>query len=132
MLLATLVKRGPLRQSELATCSFLDPSTISRHVAHLVRTQLVERRPDPADGRAVQLVPTVAGLRAYDRLAEQRDKWLAEVLSTWDPADTRLLVDLMRRLNDTFSHTVLAHLPPSAAPLLFPHQPDRPAPSEEN
>ena len=48
---------APLRVTELAASANLDASTVSRHVAHLDRSGLVERTPDPADGRAHRLDP---------------------------------------------------------------------------
>src|SRR3712207_3157824 len=56
-----LLKDGPQRQGELAGCLLLDASTVSRRVAQLVKLGYAERRPDPADGRAVQLVVTQTG-----------------------------------------------------------------------
>src|SRR3954452_21927503 len=60
-LLVWLAKQGPSRQGELAECTFLDPSTVSRRISQLVQHGLVERRADPADGRAVQLLLTGKG-----------------------------------------------------------------------
>lgn len=101
-LLVELVRRGPRRQGELAGCAMLDPSTVSRHVAQLVRTGLVERKPDPLDGRAVQLVPTPAGHDVVSRMGQQRDAVLAGVLSGWDESEITHLTTLLHRFNDDF------------------------------
>ena len=61
---------------ELAVRTSLDPSTISRAVASLVSEGLVERQPDPDDGRASVLVVTPAGRAA---LADSLD-WYGRVL----------------------------------------------------
>jgi DNA-binding MarR family transcriptional regulator len=52
------------RQQELVDPVLDDRPNISRHVAALVRRGLVERRPDPTDGRAHLLHLTTAG-RVY-------------------------------------------------------------------
>jgi len=106
-LLSNLMRAGPQRQSELAGCAMLDPSTVSRHVGQLVRAGLVERRPDPLDGRAVQLAPTPAGRQMFEEVRERRDNVLREILSGWQEYDVAALVHLLRRLNDD----VEAHRP---------------------
>ncbi len=101
-LLANLIRTGPQRQSELAGCAMLAPSTVSRHVGQLGRAGFVERRPDPLDGRAVQLVPTAAGGKISREMGQRRDAALRTVLSAWDEDDVASLVALLRRLNDDF------------------------------
>src|SRR4029450_13686475 len=51
-LLKTLSESGPLRVTDLAASAILDASTVSRHVAQLHGAGLIERTPDPIDGRA--------------------------------------------------------------------------------
>jgi DNA-binding MarR family transcriptional regulator len=99
-ILMALVKCGPRRQGELAEFSLLDPSTVSRYVAQLVRAGLVSRRPDPADGRAVQLLATDEGEVLAKEAAARRQAMLGEILADWSPEDARTLVRLLRRLND--------------------------------
>jgi DNA-binding MarR family transcriptional regulator len=107
MVLMFLVKAGPLRQGALAECAMLDPSTVSRHVAQLVRCGHVERRPDPADGRAVQLVATGLGVALARGIAARRDALLREVLAGWAAEEVHDLAVRMRRINDDFE----AHRP---------------------
>jgi DNA-binding MarR family transcriptional regulator len=99
-LLMQLVRCGPRRQGELADVAMLDPSTVSRYVGQLVRRDLVERRPDPADGRAVQLVATRTGHAAAGRMIARRDEIFGEVLADWDHDEVLLLARLLTRLND--------------------------------
>jgi DNA-binding MarR family transcriptional regulator len=106
--LMTLVKGGPRRQGELADVTFLDPSTISRHVGQLARAGFVERRPDPVDGRAVQLVATPAGFDLGHELSRRRDELVTTMVARWDQADVEQLVTLLRRLNDDLEGHCLA------------------------
>lgn len=99
-LLMQLVKWGPRRQGELAEVALLDTSTVSRYVGQLVRAGLVERRPDPDDGRAVQLVATGTGQAAAQEMVARRNRTFAAVLADWDPADVSALTHLLARLND--------------------------------
>jgi DNA-binding MarR family transcriptional regulator len=98
--LSALTRCGPRRQGELAEATFLDPSTVSRYVAQLVRAGLVSRRPDPADGRAVQLVATPRGAALADEAVSRRQSMLGEMIADWSPEDAGTLLRLLRRLND--------------------------------
>jgi DNA-binding MarR family transcriptional regulator len=99
-LLMTLLKCGPLRQGELAEMTMHDPSTVSRHCSQLVKSGLVSRQPDPADGRAVQLVATPEGEALGQELMLRRQELVASILVDWSAADTETLLLLLRRLND--------------------------------
>jgi DNA-binding MarR family transcriptional regulator len=98
--LSQLTRCGAKRQSDLAELSLLDPSTVSRHVGQLVRQQLVERRPDPEDGRAVQLVATDRGQAVVAETTSQRNTVFRSALQGWDAADLGALTELLSRFND--------------------------------
>jgi DNA-binding MarR family transcriptional regulator len=102
VLLAHLVAEGPQRISALAEAVHSDPSTVSRQVAQLVRRDLVERRPDPHDGRAARLTATDTGRQIYDEYRLIRNRHTAAVLAGWPAADIRRLVALLGRLNTDF------------------------------
>ena len=113
-----LVKGGPQRQGALAGCAMLDPSTVSRYVAQLVRAGHVERRPDPADGRAVQLVATERGRAVAWLIAQRRDAVLREVLTGWAAEELHDLAVRLRRLNDDFeAHRPQLRPQPTAVPI---------------
>ncbi len=92
-----LVKGGAMRSNALAELVCADPSTISRQVASLVEHGLVERRPDPDDGRAVQLVASAKGNELFEQMRDERDALFASVLDDWDVADVRTLASLIDR-----------------------------------
>jgi hypothetical protein len=60
----------------------------------------VERRPDPQDGRAVQLAASDAGTSVARELGSRRQETIVSALASWDPADIATLVTLLARLND--------------------------------
>ncbi len=101
-LLFQLVNDGPRRSSALADAACVDPSTVSRQVAQLVAAGLVERQPDPEDGRASLLVATDRGLAAYAAKQEHRERLFAHVLESWPETDALALADLLTRFNDSF------------------------------
>jgi DNA-binding MarR family transcriptional regulator len=59
--LHTLSRRGPMRLTALTATEQLTQPAMTSLVTRLERDGLVERRPDPSDGRAVLVVPTAAG-----------------------------------------------------------------------
>jgi DNA-binding MarR family transcriptional regulator len=91
---------APLRVTELAESAGLDPSTVSRHVAQLDRSGLVERTPDPADGRAHRLELTPEGRTRLDEAFRRRRALLSRSLSGWDSADIERLGRLLSRFVD--------------------------------
>ena len=116
-LLAWLVKQGPSRQGELAEHTFLDPSTISRRISQLVHLGLVERRADPVDGRAVQLVPTAHGQVCFSTMSQRRQEIMQQVLSGWTSTEVGALSGLLRKFNDDFeTYRSQSNPPMSPAP----------------
>jgi DNA-binding MarR family transcriptional regulator len=101
-LLFQLVNDGPRRSSALAEIACVDPSTVSRQVAQLVKAGLVERQSDPEDGRASLLVATVRGREAYAAKQEHRQRMFAHVLDDWAADDVDALTALLARFNDSF------------------------------
>ena len=119
-LLFQLVGTGPQRSSTLAETACVDPSTVSRQVAQLVKAGLVERQSDPEDGRASLLVATAAGRAVYQAKQEHRDQMFARLLDGWSPADVEALTTLLTRLNDSFTEQRSALAAPAAP--VSPHE----------
>ncbi len=96
-LLKNISSAGPLRVTELAGCTNLDTSTVSRHVAQLDRAGLVERTPDPDDGRAHRIQLTSDGRTQLHGAFERRRALLRQALDGWDPDDVVELERLLGR-----------------------------------
>jgi DNA-binding MarR family transcriptional regulator len=98
-LLVLLDDAGPLRASDVVAKLGLDKSTVSRQVAALVSLGLVDREPDPDDGRAQVLSTSTEGHRRLSRLRDaRRERWEAD-LAGWDTSDVASLATLLGRLN---------------------------------
>jgi DNA-binding MarR family transcriptional regulator len=78
-ILIHLVVRGPARIGAVAAEIAVTQPTASDAVAALVRKGHVEKRPDPADSRAVQLHPTESGRCIADEIAAWPDALLGAV-----------------------------------------------------
>jgi DNA-binding MarR family transcriptional regulator len=87
-LLARLVKGGPKRAKDLADSMCADQSTVSRQVATLVKAGLIERKADPADGRASILAPTDLGLQRVGEHFRDRGQVIKPIIADW-PAEER-------------------------------------------
>ena len=86
-LLKNLAASGPQRVTDLAVCAGLDASTVSRHVAQLHSAGLIERAPDPADGRAQRVKLSAAGMDRFEAVLSTRRSLLEKCLESWDPAE---------------------------------------------
>jgi DNA-binding MarR family transcriptional regulator len=102
-LLFQLVQDGPKRSSALAEAACVDPSTVSRQVGDLVRGGLVERQPDPEDGRASLLVATAAGRALHEAKLQRRRQVFARIVEDWPAQDVAALTSLLSRFNDSFA-----------------------------
>jgi DNA-binding MarR family transcriptional regulator len=96
-LLKSLAASGPLRVTDLAVCVNLDVSTVSRHVAQLDGAGLIERTPDPLDGRAQRVKLSDAGTARIDAALRSRRALLEKALESWSPRDLEELEQLLTR-----------------------------------
>jgi DNA-binding MarR family transcriptional regulator len=74
----------PLSQRALAARFGCDPSNISVLVDRLVERELVERLPDPADGRVKLIAATDAGRELAEACCRDRE-WLGDALHALEP-----------------------------------------------
>jgi DNA-binding MarR family transcriptional regulator len=79
--LGVIARSGPIRMSELAEIENVNPTMLSRVVAHLDEAGLVRRRTDVEDRRAALVEVTAPGRRTHDRLRADRGRLLAEGLA---------------------------------------------------
>jgi len=93
---------GPRRVSDLAGCVHSDVSTVSRQVSGLVTHALVEKVPDPQDGRAQVLSLTPSGRDLLERLRDQRGEWFRSVLADWSEGEARTFTHSLERLVTDF------------------------------
>ncbi len=90
--LHTLSRVGPCRLSDLVRTEQIKQPALTSAVARLERDGLVERRPDPRDGRASMLSLTADGQSIVSRRQADRAERLGRLIGRHSPADrTRLL-----------------------------------------
>jgi DNA-binding MarR family transcriptional regulator len=96
-LIRRLEGSDPIRASDLAALMSLDLSTISRQIATLETQGLVERHPDPLDGRASLLTLSERGRSVSARVCAARRELFGEFLSEWPGRDVERLAQLISR-----------------------------------
>jgi DNA-binding MarR family transcriptional regulator len=99
--LATVGRDGPLSLGALAERERVAAPTMTGIVARLADDGLVERRPDPADGRSRLVSITDAGRDRVADVRERKNQWLRARLDELDADDSRTLLaaaEVMERL----------------------------------
>jgi DNA-binding MarR family transcriptional regulator len=101
VLLNHLADHGPLRASTIVEHFAMDKASVSRQVQHLIELGLVDRTPDPQDGRATLLSVSDEGRRRLTDVAAHRRKLLDERLGDWDDEDLAGFAETLARYNAT-------------------------------
>ncbi|WP_214414120.1 MarR family winged helix-turn-helix transcriptional regulator [Sphaerisporangium fuscum] len=78
--LTRLDKHGPASASELAAAERVRPQSMAKMVMGLEEAGLVERHPDPQDGRRRLVTLTGRGLERRLDVRRAREAWLARAL----------------------------------------------------
>ena len=103
--LTRLDRAGPATASELAKLEQISPQSIGATLGALEAKGLIERRPDPGDGRRAVLSVTDAGSRLLRDKRNARTELLAKALSAgFTPAEIQLLAaasPLLERLAES-------------------------------
>ncbi|HEV2636271.1 MAG TPA: MarR family transcriptional regulator [Actinocrinis sp.] len=79
--LVTVEKRGPIRLGELAAREQVAAPSMTRTAASLLTLGLIDRVPDPDDGRSFHIVLADAGRDLLDHVRSERTALLSERVS---------------------------------------------------
>jgi len=89
--LASVERHGPLTPSELAEIERVRRPTATRTLRALTEAGLVERTPDPDDGRSALVSVTAAGRERLHRLRGRKNAYLARRMRELPAADLETL-----------------------------------------
>ncbi|XVU20731.1 MarR family winged helix-turn-helix transcriptional regulator [Actinoplanes sp. CA-054009] len=95
-----LARHGDLRLSSLAEHLRIAPRSATEVVDDLQQRGLVERRPDPADRRAVLVTLTPHGTAVNTEIQAARQAASAWLFAALDPADRQDLSRVLEKLRD--------------------------------
>jgi DNA-binding MarR family transcriptional regulator len=89
--LATVDRHGPLSPSELAEVERIKRPTATRTLRQLEEAGLVDRTPDPADGRSALVSVNAAGRERLRRLRGRKNAYLARRMRDLPAEDVEAL-----------------------------------------
>lgn len=112
---------GPWRPSRLAQQLVTGPSNVSKILARLTASGVVERIPDPDDARANLITLTPSGAAVANTFVRAGDSLVDELLTGWADTERRDLVRLLGKLEQ--STTALSVQLRNAQPLPEQTQP---------
>lgn len=87
ILLGWLSEHPPVRASAIVEQFGMDKGSLSRQLQHLEDLGLVERTPDPADGRATLVATSAEAVRRLAQVDEDRRRALDAGLADWSVAE---------------------------------------------
>jgi DNA-binding MarR family transcriptional regulator len=103
--LGRLDREGPRAVSDLAAAERVRPQSMAQTVGDLEDDGLVERRPDPSDGRRASVSLTASGREALEADRRHREGWLVRAIEDeLTPEERQTLgdsVSLLRRLAES-------------------------------
>ncbi|KZE91904.1 MarR family winged helix-turn-helix transcriptional regulator [Microbacterium sp. TNHR37B] len=94
----TIARRESVTQTALAEHLLVDKGQLSRTVRELERLGLVERAPDPSDGRSSLLSATPFGRERLEAARGPQEDLLLRSLEDWPEEDIRSLTRLLHAL----------------------------------
>lgn len=98
--LQRVIDNGPEAGAALAQAEYIRPQSMWEIIAVLVKEGLVERRPDPSDGRKVLVAATRKGEQLVGQILTSREAWLTRALTDLiDEREHRVLDEAVGLLN---------------------------------
>jgi DNA-binding MarR family transcriptional regulator len=97
--LAKLLERGPCSQNRLGRRTAMDAATIKGVVDRLGKRGLIETRPDPEDGRRLEVALSPAGQALAERMVPNALRITEETLAPLTEPERATLIALLRKLS---------------------------------
>ncbi|MGC4943497.1 MarR family winged helix-turn-helix transcriptional regulator [Kribbella sp. DT2] len=98
--LGLIAFRGPLGLTELAQLEGLNPTMVSRVIGRLTELGLIQRDPNPADLRAIQVEATAQGRELQERIKLLRTEAIGKCLDQLPDDSARTIIDALPALEE--------------------------------
>ncbi|GAB3838339.1 MarR family winged helix-turn-helix transcriptional regulator [Kribbella italica] len=98
--LGLIAFRGPLGLTELAQLEGLNPTMVSRVIGRLTELGLIQRDPNPADLRAIQVEATAQGHELQKRIKLLRTEAIGKCLDQLPEESARTIIDALPALEE--------------------------------
>lgn len=95
-----------LRMGELSKRMMVTGGNITGITDQLEQEELVVRVPDHKDRRAYSVKLTVAGRKAFERMARVHEAWVDELLSALAPEQKATMIEMLSGLKSQFASRV--------------------------
>ncbi len=105
-LLLLQLSEGPLSIGEIAERLLLDNSTVTRQINAMLKRQLLQKVPNPNDGRSALVSSTEKGQNLAEEMHALRISRLETALKQWPDSDKQTLADLTRRLTHDLAYSL--------------------------
>jgi DNA-binding MarR family transcriptional regulator len=106
--LGRIIDEGPTTAAALAAGEHVTQQAIAQSLATLKQRGLVDKQPDPGDGRKSLVTATAAGRELRESLTVSREEWLARAIdAAVKPGERALLreaIELIERIADVELH----------------------------
>jgi DNA-binding MarR family transcriptional regulator len=106
--LGRVIDEGPTTAAALAAGEHVTQQAIAQSVATLKQRGLVDKQPDPGDGRKSLVTATVAGRELRESLVVSREEWLTRAVDAAVKPEERALlreaIGLLERIADVELH----------------------------
>lgn len=97
-LLMTLFEANEMSQTELQKQVGIDSAAITRHLKQLEASNMVTRRTNPDDNRITLVILTPQGHQQMETYSLEKQIFMNQLFSGFDPEDTQALTALLARL----------------------------------
>ncbi|MGO2658547.1 MarR family winged helix-turn-helix transcriptional regulator [Mycetocola reblochoni] len=97
-LFTQIARLEPISAGSLAELLSLDRSVVSRSAKTLVEAGLIERHPNPSDGRGAVFSASARGRAMLDEARSAESARLRTEMGNWSAADVTRLTELLSRL----------------------------------
>jgi len=101
--LATIERHGPMTPGALASHEHIRKPTTTRIIGSLIELEMIERTPDPLDGRVAWVQITTEGRKLLHRVRRRKDAFLSARLKRLSPEELETLAqaaELLDRLTE--------------------------------
>ncbi|MEP6973314.1 MAG: MarR family transcriptional regulator [Actinomycetota bacterium] len=101
--LSTIERHGPMTAGGLASHEQVEKPTVTRLLSVLDERDLIERTPDPLDGRVGWVQVSTAGRKLLQRTRRRKDEYLVKRIRNLSPEDQATLAaaaELLDRLTE--------------------------------
>jgi DNA-binding MarR family transcriptional regulator len=95
------LENGPATSAELARAEGVKPQSMGVAIALLEEMDLVEKKPDPGDGRQMNVKLTAKGIALRKRVKEVKETWVAQAFAKLDKQQLAILfnaTELIKRM----------------------------------